>query len=417
MVGCTAVVFIVSLQPQQQRKSKFFYQVSSHWREPNDSTEVTNSSGAIPSLDHNNVASEVDGTVWTSVKVNRNSAPGVRNCQPRTNLMFLKIHKCASSTAQRIFLRYGKKHKLTQVLPLTGNYLGAPPPFKSAMIPHSLRTPDNTYNMMVIHTRLHTPELEKVMKPDAKWVTIVREPVAQFLSLWAYFDLMKFYNKTLEEFAKLPYEKVVRWRNARVYGIHQMFYDLGYGSAEEYGEKEMTAILQRLNQTFHLVMLAERFDESLVLLKDLMCWRTEDVAYLSINSLVRPIDSATTLTNTTRAGILRLSKPDVQIYDFFSRMFQERVEGFGVERMAQEVQLLRQANQHLTQICTVDRDDPRLYKEHMNWIDKVKPLPVRGDIPECIDMAKTELSILDDVRSMQRVWSKKGWPHLVRDRG
>lgn len=196
-----------------------------------------------------------------------------------------------------------------------------------------------------------------------------------------------------------------------------MFYDLGYGSAEDYGEKEITAVLQRLNQTFHLVMVAERFDESLVLLKDLMCWQTEDVAYLSINSLVRPIDSATMLTNDTRTGILRLNWPDVQIYDFFSRVFQEKVEEFGVERMAQEVRQLRKANEHLKQMCSVDTDDPQRYKEHMDWPKQVKSLPIRGDIPDCIEMAKTELSFLDDVRSMQRALAKQGWPHLARDRG
>lgn len=231
------------------------------------------------------------------------------------------------------------------------------------------------------------------------------------------YSFPQFYNMPLKEFAKLPYEDVVRNRRAKVYGIHQMFYDLGYGSVEDFGEKEMAAVLQRLNQTFHLVMVAERFDESLVLLKDLMCWQTEDVAYLSINSLVRPIDSATKVNNATRTGILRLSWPDVQIYEFFSRVFQERVEQFGVERMAQEVRQLQQANEHLKMMCSVDKDDPRRHKEHMDWPDMVKSLPVRGDIPECIEMAKTELSFLDDVRSMQRAWAKQGWPHLARDRG
>ena len=33
---------------------------------------------------------------------------------------------------------------------------------------------------------------------------------------------------------------------------------------------------------FDLVLLAERFDESLVVMKDLLCWDIEDIMYLKV---------------------------------------------------------------------------------------------------------------------------------------
>ena len=40
---------------------------------------------------------------------------------------------------------------------------------------------------------------------------------------------------------------------------------------------------RELDAQFDLVMILERFDESLVLLQDLMCWPTEDIVYLKQN--------------------------------------------------------------------------------------------------------------------------------------
>ena len=37
---------------------------------------------------------------------------------------------------------------------------------------------------------------------------------------------------------------------------------------------------------FDLVLLAERFDESLVVMKDLLCWDIEDIMYLKVRKQV-----------------------------------------------------------------------------------------------------------------------------------
>ena len=39
-------------------------------------------------------------------------------CQEQTKIVYLKTHKCASSSLQNIFLRFGEKRNLSFVLPL-----------------------------------------------------------------------------------------------------------------------------------------------------------------------------------------------------------------------------------------------------------------------------------------------------------
>ena len=43
---------------------------------------------------------------------------------------------------------------------------------------------------------------------------------------------------------------------------------------------------RELDAQFDLVMILERFEESLILLQELMCWPTEDLVYLKHNERV-----------------------------------------------------------------------------------------------------------------------------------
>ncbi|XP_042207425.1 galactosylceramide sulfotransferase-like [Homarus americanus] len=333
------------------------------------------------------------------------STPG--GCTPRHNVMFLKTHKCASSTTQRIFLRYGKTHGLTQVLPLTGNYLGSPLPFKAGMIPRALMTPDHKYNMMVVHTRLDVDALHKVMKDNAAWVTIVREPVAQFESVWSFFNLEEHYKMPIAEFATQPYSAVVRDRRQKVFGIHQMFFDLGYSSIEDYEPGELMQKIKRLNDVFDLVMIAERYDESLILLKNLMCWTTEDIAYLKINDRKRW--GRIQLFEETKERLRHLNHPDVKLYKFFYNIFDQKVKMFGEERMQRELNELFIANERLKLSCLVSELDPLKASHEMDWVASVNKQVVRKDNQTCVDLAKTEHSMLNEVRNKQKTWVEGNW--------
>ncbi|CAG2062701.1 unnamed protein product, partial [Timema podura] len=122
----------------------------------------------------------------------------------RNNIFFLKTHKCASSTVQNILMRMGSKHGLTFVLPPTGNYLGNPQPFIPALIGPTLVTPDRKYNIFTHHTRYNVTAMREVMYEDAPFVTIMREPVSLFESLYSYYGMSGFYNMNLTQFLRKP---------------------------------------------------------------------------------------------------------------------------------------------------------------------------------------------------------------------
>ena len=51
-----------------------------------------------------------------------------------------------------------------------------------------------------------------------------------------------------------------------------------------YNEQEVTAKIQEVDATFHLVMILERFQESLILMRNILGWSFDDIKNLKLNA-------------------------------------------------------------------------------------------------------------------------------------
>lgn len=123
--------------------------------------------------------------------------------------MFMKTHKCGSSSLQNIFLRFGDTHDLFFALPKIDNYFGHPIRFNRRFLldPALLRKRYNlTYSMLAHHLRFNYKELAFVLPEDTIFITILRDPVRLFESLFVYYDYAANSlgsNVTLHDFALL----------------------------------------------------------------------------------------------------------------------------------------------------------------------------------------------------------------------
>jgi hypothetical protein len=61
-----------------------------------------------------------------------------------------------------------------------------------------------------------------------------------------------------------------------------MLWDLGMDVKLQEDQSELRKEIDYLDNQFDLVMIAERFDESLIVLKEKLCWDLEDVIYLKV---------------------------------------------------------------------------------------------------------------------------------------
>ena len=59
-----------------------------------------------------------------------------------------------------------------------------------------------------------------------------------------------------------------------------MAFDLGLEQENFSNEEEITEFIENISKRFDLVLIAEYFDESLVLMKRMLCWDFEDIVYV-----------------------------------------------------------------------------------------------------------------------------------------
>ncbi|KFO22562.1 Galactose-3-O-sulfotransferase 2, partial [Fukomys damarensis] len=218
---------------------------------------------------------------------------------PVTNIMFLKTHKTASSTVLNILYRFAEMHNLSVALPQGPNiHLGYPCLFTAHYVEGALQAgphlgPPRQFNIMCNHLRFNLPEVQKVMPKDTFYFSILRHPVAHLESSFTYFkDYTPAFRaaRSLDAFLEAPqrfYNASAGLRNA--YARKGMWFDLGYDSDAPAEDAYVRARLAELERRFQLVLIAEHFDKSMVLLRRLLRWRLDDVVALELEALCLPV--------------------------------------------------------------------------------------------------------------------------------
>ena len=67
---------------------------------------------------------------------------------------------------------------------------------------------------------------------------------------------------------------------------NQLMWDLGLPSSDMESPEAVSAKVQELDGEFDFVMLAEYFDESLVILAKMLCWDLKEVIQINITTMI-----------------------------------------------------------------------------------------------------------------------------------
>ena len=192
-----------------------------------------------------------------------------------------------------------------------------------------------------------------------KYVTILREPVAQFESMFYYFQMDKFMpagNTTaLEAFLKDPAKnfEFLSKRNKRYPNIkthNEQSFDLGVELDEMNSSESGKAKVKQLGREFDLVMLEEYFDESLLLLRKLLGWSLDDIRYISHGIRKTEFRYPRRMDDELRAKIRAWNSLDVELYEFFNRTFWKKVEEYGSD-FERDLGLFRKKLSDLNSTC------------------------------------------------------------------
>lgn len=326
-----------------------------------------------------------------------------RGCSKKRKLAFLKTHKCASSSLQNILMRFGLKNQLNFVLPSAGNYLGRYIKYFHKMVSSTLWDQVGLeYDIFCLHTIWNFQEVSDTLGPEATYFTIMRDPVDLFESLWGYSGMSSFYNMDLETFAKSPKTGKLAMRAFRNLGRNQMLWDLGLPADHMDNMTAVQAKIEEVDSTFQLVMMADRFEESMVLLRDLLCWDYQDVVNFKLNA--RKENKKAVLSDEAKSSLKEYLAADYVLYKHFLTKFDKHVAAFSLPRMAQELQILRKNNQDIRETCSIKpMGNEKVFGENKLWGGEGLVAYVSNNTanPDCHLFSLSEVHFIDELREVQ----------------
>ncbi|XP_051972852.1 galactosylceramide sulfotransferase [Xyrauchen texanus] len=274
-------------------------------------------------------------------------------CRPKVNLMFMKTHKTASSTVLNILLRFGEKHQLKFALPDDRNDFFYPSSFFRTQVKGY--QPGLCFNIVCNHMRFNAPEVEKLLPADAFFFTILRDPAELFESSFHY------YKGCVPQTWRIPGKNQLKefLSNPNCYfnpeGINAFYlknlqiFDFGLENNLGVGDPRVQQGIEYIAKRFQLVLIADHFEESLILLKDALCWQMDDLLYFKLNA--RHVMSVSPLDPELKAKAREWNGADWRLYQHFNATFWARVEAYGRTRMEEQVKELRRRNAEVETIC------------------------------------------------------------------
>ena len=166
--------------------------------------------------------------------------------------------------------------------------------------------------------------------------------------------------------------------------------------------------IAEMEDTFSLVMIAERWDESVILLKDLLCWEFRDVVNFKLNA--RKDSKKIPLSEGARAALQEYLAADYKLYNHFKNKFEIQVRKFGERKMEQELGTLRLANTNMKERCSINKvDNDKVSGHNKLWGQGVLAYTAGKEAQdkECKWFTTSEMSFIDHLREVQGERARK----------
>jgi len=338
---------------------------------------------------------------WTRTKRAKSSQhTPPRNCTPVTKISFAKTHKTGGSTLQNILLRYGFKHGHRIALPHKHWFFSLENQFKADMVANFSWSKNRKFDIIASHSLWDPKEVDKVIgKPSVKF-SLLRDPVDAFESGFVYMGIGKYHksgteidiNEYANQILMLRYPQ--RAPKAH-FDVGESLWDLGLSNEKLKDQQAVSNKILELENQLDLILISERFDESLILLKDKLCWNLEDVAYIRQNERTQKHKSK--MTSKTREILREWLWADYQLYIYFKEKFEKTIGEIDTTYLQSELEQLQYLNNNLKEKCqaeVVDNESLKGKKGHMAN-DMVKAYTV---IENCTYYVISEPSFFNAIR-------------------
>lgn len=246
----------------------------------------------------------------------------------KSHIVYIKVHKAASSTIQSILLRFGMKNRLSFALPrskLRTNQLGWPRSFQADKhLDSDVKQPD----VLCYHSVL-SKSLMSTMPGDSFYLTSIRDPFSQVVSSYKYYQMYSNSSCWATNVTVEPQTLMQLLQNRTVYcrgGViwNAQSFDLGLPPRYSNNQEYISKFISGMDELFHFVIIVDYFDECLILLRDLLNWTNRDILHFKSNFNGASRRSRNLLSGyvpkdnpRNRQTIYRYLKADYSIYQHF----------------------------------------------------------------------------------------------------
>ena len=240
------------------------------------------------------------------------------------------------------------------------------------------------------------------MPSDTKFITVLRHPVSRFESAFLFEDFASFlgisgasnpFYQFLQQIDKFKPEISTMYtlRNG-------MSFDLGL-EPEEFDKTEVIAnFITLIEESFELVLIMEYFDESLILLKRLLCWSLDDIFYLKHNSRLKSLKKHH-IPRQFRSKFLEWNEADVLLYQHFNQTLWKKVNSQD-ENFWSEVKLLKQKSLALEKECLIPGEHRDHHKRTVSKL-LLNPSAAQDRKQLCRDLVQDEGAYFEYFRGKQ----------------
>ncbi|KAK3099280.1 hypothetical protein FSP39_001997 [Pinctada imbricata] len=245
-------------------------------------------------------------------------------CRKKLTVAFLKVHKAGSTTIMNIFLRFAIRNNLNIALPKKSSGYG--------------------FNYLG-------------------------------------------YGKTLNKSNIVPLPANETYSILCNHVVYSKSFDFGLNKTKFNDLHAVENYVRKLDSEFQFVMLMEYFDESLIMLRRLLCWDVKEVLYVPLNVNRKAKKEHVQLSSLAEEYLLRFNYADFRLYDYFKISFMQRLKSYGQD-LEDEVEYFRSLRARVTAFC-VSKSKGILDIPASVWND-----PFIVTLQDCLEMTMPELPML-----------------------
>ncbi|XP_077982477.1 galactosylceramide sulfotransferase-like [Glandiceps talaboti] len=282
-------------------------------------------------------------------------------CDPHKKLVLVRTHTNEGDILAKILQRFGYHENLSFLMSRDKDLISNDELFHRTMIkdlklapPLGRLTGTRTYDVLASHVRFNYQEINFSV-PNATYITVLTKPTTHLPYVFNLYQAdqslhLKRYKNPLEKFMEKPQAQIDK-RFKYWFQFHNgQMYNLGLDHDFHEEARIVTEKINHLHTELDFVMLAEYFDESLVILRKKLCWLWQDILYFPQSR--KQTDHRSFLTSTVEDDIMKWNWADTVLYNHFNETLWREISNYGPTFQG-DLQYFRQMKETCWKDCLV----------------------------------------------------------------